>query len=201
MFAILASVPGKLKTLLDRLTSTRAANLDKLDANITTRAAASTALSNAVWTDARAGKLDIVGTPVEATGKSPMAGGIPIMSSGMLYLQQTARTTPGTTVAVDIAGSGVLNLASLRIVTGSSGGMNVNAEMKVTLDGIAHSVTGSTTSSNADLSRYLVGYAANGEPVVLDQIPFNASLKIELIATTLVAGGSATVYYKYRRVS
>ena len=61
MWTMLAGVPGKLKTLIDRLTATRAANLDKLDANITTRAAASTALSNAVWTDARAGKLDLIG--------------------------------------------------------------------------------------------------------------------------------------------
>ena len=43
MWTMLAGVPGKLKTMLDRLTATRAANLDKLDANITTRAAASTA--------------------------------------------------------------------------------------------------------------------------------------------------------------
>lgn len=55
---MLAGVPGKLKTLLDRLTATRAANLDKLDADISTRAAASTALSNAVWTNTRAGRLD-----------------------------------------------------------------------------------------------------------------------------------------------
>lgn len=55
---MLAGVPGKLKTLLDRLTAARAANLDKLDANVSTRAPAATALSNAVWTDARAAKLD-----------------------------------------------------------------------------------------------------------------------------------------------
>lgn len=56
------SVGGRLKKLLDRLTTTRAANLDKLDANISTRAAASTALSNATWSDARAAYLDIINT-------------------------------------------------------------------------------------------------------------------------------------------
>lgn len=61
MWTMLAGVPGKLKTLIDRLTATRAANLDKIDANITTRAAAATALSNAVWSDARAAKLDAIG--------------------------------------------------------------------------------------------------------------------------------------------
>ena len=60
MWTMLAGVPGKLKTMLDRLTATRAANLDNLNTTISSRAAASTALTNAVWTDARAGKLDLL---------------------------------------------------------------------------------------------------------------------------------------------
>ena len=69
MWTMLAGVPGKLKMLLDRLTATRAANLDgltsartgyldRLDATISSRAPASTALSTATWTAARAAKLD-----------------------------------------------------------------------------------------------------------------------------------------------
>ena len=76
MLAFLAGVPGKLKTILDRLTATRAANLDdldvavstrmpgsateqgRIDVAISTRAAASTALSTVNWTTVRAGKLD-----------------------------------------------------------------------------------------------------------------------------------------------
>ena len=76
MLAFLAGVPGKLKTVLDRLTATRAANLDdldvavstrmpgsateqgRIDVAISTRAAASTALSTVNWTTVRAGKLD-----------------------------------------------------------------------------------------------------------------------------------------------
>ena len=46
---------GKLKTLLDRLTAARAAYLD---AAITSRAAAATALDNTVWTSTKAGYLD-----------------------------------------------------------------------------------------------------------------------------------------------
>lgn len=56
----LAGLPGKLKVLVDRLTSTRAANLDNLNATVSSRAPASTALSNAVWSDARAAKLDSI---------------------------------------------------------------------------------------------------------------------------------------------
>lgn len=77
MWAMLAGVPGKLKTLVNRLTAARAANLDNLnatvssrmpgtateqgriDAAISSRAPSSTALSNATWTDTKAGFLDI----------------------------------------------------------------------------------------------------------------------------------------------
>lgn len=57
MWTMLAGVPGKLKTLLDRLTAGRAANLDNLNATISSRAPASTALSNTVWTDGLASNL------------------------------------------------------------------------------------------------------------------------------------------------
>ena len=57
MIDFLLGVPGKLKTLTDRLTSGRATNLDNLDAAVTSRAAASTALSNVTWTNALAALL------------------------------------------------------------------------------------------------------------------------------------------------
>ena len=64
--APLLGLPGKVKTLIDRLTSTRATNLDNLDAAITTRAAASTALSSATWTGTRAGYIDLLNTHLDA---------------------------------------------------------------------------------------------------------------------------------------
>lgn len=48
---------GKLKALADRLTAPRAAALDYLDAAVSTRAPAATAVSNAIWTDALAAAL------------------------------------------------------------------------------------------------------------------------------------------------
>jgi len=48
----LLGVPGKLKTLLDRLTATRAGYLDNLDATISSRTSAS------IWTGTKAGYLD-----------------------------------------------------------------------------------------------------------------------------------------------
>ena len=64
MSSFLMGVPGKIKTLLDRLTSTRAEKLDKLDQldkfddTISSRAPASTALLNTTWSDQRAVNID-----------------------------------------------------------------------------------------------------------------------------------------------
>ena len=68
----ISTAVARAKTLIDRLTATRAANLDNLDAAITTRAASSTALSNATWTNARAVKLDNLDAAVSTVGKSPV---------------------------------------------------------------------------------------------------------------------------------
>jgi len=50
--SFLLGVPGKLKTLLDRLTATRAGYLDNLDATVSSRT------SSSVWTGTKAGYLD-----------------------------------------------------------------------------------------------------------------------------------------------
>lgn len=62
MIDFLLAVPGKLKTISDYLTTnwttTRAAKIDNLDAAVTTRAPASTALSTATWSGTLAAKLE-----------------------------------------------------------------------------------------------------------------------------------------------
>lgn len=60
MIPALLGLPGKCKTLADRLTSGRAAALDNLDIAVSTLAPAATALSNATWTDALATSLAAV---------------------------------------------------------------------------------------------------------------------------------------------
>lgn len=54
MLGALIGVPPKIRALLDRFTAARAANLDKLDVPVSSRAPAATALSTAVWTQAHA---------------------------------------------------------------------------------------------------------------------------------------------------
>lgn len=56
--SLLLGLPGQVTTLLARLTSGRATNLDNLDATVSSRAPSSTAVSNADYTAARAAGLD-----------------------------------------------------------------------------------------------------------------------------------------------
>lgn len=84
MMELLAAVPGKLKALADRLTATRADNLDHLDADISSRAPANTAVSNAVLTDARIGNLDNIAS-APARIKSIQRGTIYIAGGDTFY--------------------------------------------------------------------------------------------------------------------
>ncbi|MEM1142720.1 MAG: hypothetical protein AAGI88_09060, partial [Pseudomonadota bacterium] len=70
MLASLQGVPGRLKALLDRLTAARANNLDNLDVPVSGRAPASTALSSATWTNARAALLDSISSIVSVTSST-----------------------------------------------------------------------------------------------------------------------------------
>ena len=68
MLDFFAGVPGRLKTLTDRLTSARAGYLDNLNTNLAALPApAATALSTAQWTNTRAGYLDNIALPVPST--------------------------------------------------------------------------------------------------------------------------------------
>lgn len=84
MSAFLLGVPGKLKALLDRLTADRAGYLDRLDATVSSRAPASTALSSATWTGPRAAKLDEIGI------KSIQRGTIVVSAGGTSTGSNTA---------------------------------------------------------------------------------------------------------------
>lgn len=68
MIENLHAIPGRLKTLLDRLTASRAAKLDNLNTTISSRAPSSTALSTGTWTGARAAKLDNLDGPLSEAG-------------------------------------------------------------------------------------------------------------------------------------
>ena len=181
MWTMLAGVPGKLKTLIDRLTATRAANLDKLDANITTRAAAATALSNAVWSDARAGKLDkIDGIEADAqyctedpTSRAPIANGLQhsLVAASNAVVDGAAPNSITAGSSHSYAGSGVLELV---VLPNGSGG-SVSGSITVTIDGVAvFTWTGNVPASSA-LS--CVGCVVSSS-IAFGRVPFRSSLQI-----------------------
>lgn len=71
MLDFMAGVPGKLKTLNTNITALLAKITANVDVNVSTRAAASTAVSNADLTAARAAKLDfLTGVPLTSAIQS-----------------------------------------------------------------------------------------------------------------------------------
>jgi hypothetical protein len=121
MIGALMGVPGKLKTLIDRLTSTRATNLDNLDATVSSRAAASTALSTATWTSTRAGYMDSY-----LRIKSIQRGTITI--EGSTTMSNTATLSP----SVDVSKSLIMHLGVEMISDNTAGFQQMNARVALT---------------------------------------------------------------------
>lgn len=193
MWTMLAGVPGKLKTLIDRLTATRAANLDKLDANITTRAPASTALSNAVWSDARAGKLDSIGLPVSPMDR-PVLSGAPLRVGG-----SGARSSVGTSVLLDVTGPGILHrLTSNARANGGNG--TVTGNVIIEIDGVSVTIARSQFTSGTDQSNEV---SHVGDVAWLEHIPFYTSLKVSTQIVSMPGGGNGSISatWIYRRVA
>ena len=130
MIDFLLGVPGKLKTLTDRLTADRAANLDDLDTTVSSRAAASTALSSATWTNTKAGYIDaaITGTNTAATPQS------------MTYTKSTERVRASLTWS-----SGNVTVASYYYSADSGATYDLIGTNTITYDGSGN-VTATTWS-------------------------------------------------------
>jgi hypothetical protein len=219
MIDFLLGVPGKLKTLTDRLTATWAAKLDTLhDSRLTaTRAGyldklnlSGKATDDAVWTNARAGYLDKLN--IDPTRDAPIATNFPTpLTSGaganapsmdtfdyrtvMGCVQAT--TTSATLVdAVNITGSGVLNF----VVTGTNSGGGGYPQIQIIIDGVT--IVDFTGASSPSSARVIVGGVVGSSTVptciTFDQIPFKSSLVIRHRNTS---SNTTTTYYKLRRTS
>ncbi|CAH1387012.1 hypothetical protein [Candidatus Nitrotoga sp. M5] len=205
MIEVLLGVPAKVKTLVDRLTATRAARLDYLDAAISSRAPASTAASNAVWTDPRAAKLDTVAletTPLLAAPK--VAGLIPqaptavtLSATTDVYtknsgLEHLAVTSTSYVNAVNYTGKGVLEFAAAQHDTNS-----MTTTMKITIDGVSNIEAPVVGSGFTGTVAAMVGVINSSAQVSLAAIPFKTSLKIEVKVTA----GTGRSFIKYRKVA
>lgn len=127
MLESLYGLPGKAKTLLDRLTANRASNLDNLDTAITSRAPSSTALSTAIWTNNRAEQLDKINN-IAAGGQN---------RSFVFYTSSDTFIVPDgvTTIYVTVLGGGcnpASYFASGDVLYGGAGGGFSAAKLNTT---------------------------------------------------------------------
>jgi hypothetical protein len=187
MIAFLLGVPSKLKTLTDRLTSTRATNLDNLDAQVSTRAAASTALSTATWTSGRAAKLDSVALNTDPLLKAPKANGLALISSEFYTNADTIRQVNVTldtlstsyTTVLNYTGSGFLDMCMVHPVSGSSNTSDIF--LKITIDGVVVA-EGSVSANDSATPRTILvacGTVFGDGRWAGGKIPFYTSLLIE----------------------
>ena len=165
MIETLLGLPGRVSALLGRLTETRANNLDRLDAAVTSRAPAGSALSNLVWTDAIAAKLSAmhVETPPTAL-PAPW-----ILPSGVTYAgSETIAPTSGSfSVAYSRSGAGSLRMLAFKGIRG----------IRVTVDGV---VAISDTWLDESKHYSIWGALSDGNVLSADTpLPFQTSLLIE----------------------
>lgn len=207
----LRGLPGQIATLLARLTSGRASALDHLDADISTRAPASSAVSSATWTSALAAFLALVQKPPVASGliNSPRefasAGGT-IVEMGYSDLIQSSTSASSSFVdAVNYSGAGVLQAVWLNRAQNATPDA---CTIEVIVDGATVlSYTTAAGSANftyatcvvGGVQRYSDGTNYYVLPGAMDDIPFTTSLQIKRKNSS----GNAThsVYYKYRKTS
>jgi hypothetical protein len=212
MLDFFASVPGKLKTLTDRLTPARAGYLDNLNTNLAVLPApASTALSTALWTNGRAANLDLLsagGIAQETTPilDVPIASGLALpgpyaqgrILAGHLHssVSGPGLLTTASTTYVDVlnyTGQGVLSF--LAIAPDAA----VAPYLKLVIDGVTI-FTDFGPSAIQYACRAAVGTISGttSDPVIsIDAIPFKTSLQIQ----AKIASSTAYVTVLYRKTA
>ena len=107
MLEPLLGLPGRIKILMDRITSTRASNLDNLNATVSSRAPASTALSSSVWTGTKAGYVDtaISGRASQSSVDALPQGIIKSVQRGSFNPPQSSTSANVTISSVDLGKS------------------------------------------------------------------------------------------------
>jgi len=193
--SFLLGLPGKIGTLLTRLSDTRATKLDNLDAAVTTRSAAATALSTVQWTSARAAKLDSLATVPITNGVVEGSAFTPDAALDTLVSGLTTASTSSTSFAdaVNYTGPGVLLFAAVKKTA-------QNTTMEVILDGVtAISVVANGSSGDTAIAvGMLCGPTAT--PILIPEpIAFRTSLQIRHKTASAVAPSVAI--YRYRETA
>ena len=207
MIESLLGLPYKIKTLLDRLTPDRAAKLDNVNDTITSRAPASSALTNQVWTDALAAKLGGVKAnlpPVVALDYSEDTINLtqfPILHTGSFKGANTSSTTYQN--LVNVQGSGYITALFLQ---GSS--YTHGANLQLIVDGVTlFSVftspnTMRTLVGNAVITSILPVHPYTVEINVLqlqDGFPIYFSSSLVIKVASLSSNSTQSIYYRLFR--
>lgn len=203
----LASIQQLLGTLLDRISSARAAKLDNLDAAISTRAPASTAVSNADLTAARAGYLDALqhgnggirpaGMPcaniIVSSTETLMASTVPgaaWVSSGVL--------TAGTLATVlSVSGKGALTYLGIQ----SRDATSRTHRVRITIDGTVVFNATSEPHATANGVAYVHGHYNDASKQKIEGTPllYDSSLLVEYASSLTETNKTRLAYTYYTR--
>lgn len=208
--SFLLGVPGKLNaisnsiaTLLSRVSETV---VNRIDAAVSSRAPASTALSTDQWSNGRAALLDEL-TKVEGVRTNPVLAAptsfVTPLSIEQLQSGLSPTSIPRSTVSVatsfvtilSLTGRGVVNFLAPVNVSGTA-----TQTFRITIDGtVAYTGTIANTSGRGNV---IVG-AANVSSGVLQQlcledVAFNSSFLVEASSSSIVSN-TAGLFFKWRR--
>jgi hypothetical protein len=222
MIDFLLSVPGRctqilngVNTLLTNWTSTRAAYLD---AAISSRAPANTALSTAVWTTLRATALDSLAavaanittmlqrptlsapTTLTAPSTTGYTAGKRAAMQQIDGIEVSATVSPGAgaySTVINEVGRGIINFLGLAIWVEPPSGTK---GWRITIDG--NVFTGTIGGSGAQRAACVIGamgVTTGGDAgcMAFENLTFLTGFKVEF--TNSVAGGQFLAYHRYRR--
>lgn len=207
MMALLLGVPGKLKTLLDRISSARAAKLDNIDAAISTRAAASTAVSNADLTPARAGYLDALEHGNGGVRPASMPCGNIVASStetltvltvpGAAYVSSGALTAGTLATMLSVTGKGALTYLGIQSMDATSRTHRV----RITIDGTVVFDATSAPHTTANGVGYVHGHYNDASKQKIEGTPllYDSSLLVEYASSLTETNKTRLAYTYYTR--
>lgn len=168
MNAYLISVPGKLKQLLDRIPATATTLLNRLDATISSRAPASTALLRSIWTDAKAAFLDVsISSRASATNLQTVDDNV-------------------DTILARVPGVLPTGIASVqRVVWTIDGGQ----------DAITNVTVGAVNTSKAYVARVAPALLASAVETEFYDMAFTSSTNLQVIRRKVGAAGSQSMAF------
>lgn len=182
------SIDQDLATLITRLTSGRASNLDNLDATISSRAPAATALSTAQWTNTRAANLDNLDASVSSRSTQTSVNNVQTDVTTLL-----TRLTSGRATNLDNLDATISSRAPAATALSTAQWTNLRAANLDNLDATVSSrlaTAGYTAPDNAGIST-LLSRLTSQRALNLDNL--DALVSSRLASASYTAPDNATI--------